>query len=71
MNALAENNSYLMERLSKIKEYHITKMRSSFGVVDQKPARKAKSVEHEQSPENKSLASNEDDGGFNPNDSIN
>lgn len=30
VNALKDNNSYLMERLSQIKEYHISKMRETF-----------------------------------------
>lgn len=32
MNALKDNNSFLMERLSQIKEIHIKKMRESFTV---------------------------------------
>ena len=31
MNELGENNAHLMERLSQIKEFHMKKMRQSFG----------------------------------------
>ena len=31
MNELGQNNEFLMERLSQIKEFHMKKMRQSFG----------------------------------------
>ena len=72
MNKMAENNQFLQERLSQIKEFHMTKMRESFGGgALGKNGRQSNSLDAGR--ENRNSLSNHDQSqdGFDPMGSIN